>query len=95
MVKTGCLSKRRQFVLRPQIDRMASVAGCNVKRFDSLRHVTYIGGNGAVEIRLLWPDVPPTVLLSKPGLDAEAYPQLARRLRMSICERNAEGRKND
>jgi hypothetical protein len=35
----------------PQPDRMSSVAGCDVKRFDNLRHITYISGNGAIEIR--------------------------------------------
>ena len=37
----------------PQTDRMSSVEGCDVKRFDSLRHVTYIAGNGAMEVRSL------------------------------------------
>jgi len=35
----------------PQQDRMSSVAGSDVKRFDSLRHITYIAPNGAIEIR--------------------------------------------
>lgn len=35
----------------PQPDRMSSVAECDVKRFDNLRHITYISGNGAIEIR--------------------------------------------
>lgn len=35
----------------PQSDRMSSVEGCDVKRFDNLRHITYIAGNGAIEIR--------------------------------------------
>jgi hypothetical protein len=35
----------------PQSDRMSSVEGCDVKRFDNLRHITYIAANGAIEIR--------------------------------------------
>jgi hypothetical protein len=35
----------------PQLDRMSSVEGCDVKRFDSLRHITYVAANGAIEIR--------------------------------------------
>jgi hypothetical protein len=35
----------------PQVDRMSSVDGCEVKRFDHLRHITYIAANGAIEIR--------------------------------------------
>lgn len=35
----------------PQSDRMSSVAECDVKRFDNLRHITYISANGAIEIR--------------------------------------------
>lgn len=37
----------------PRGDRMSSVGGCDVKRFDSLRHVTYIASNGAIEIRTM------------------------------------------
>ncbi len=37
----------------PQMDRMSSVQGEDVKRFDSLRHVTYIARNGAIEVRSL------------------------------------------
>lgn len=37
----------------PLMDRMSSVPGCDVKRFDSLRHVTYVAGNGAMEVRSL------------------------------------------
>lgn len=35
----------------PQSDRMSSVEGFDVKRFDNLRHITYIAANGAIEIR--------------------------------------------
>jgi len=35
----------------PRSDRMSSVAGCDVRRFDSIGHITYIGLNGAIEIR--------------------------------------------
>lgn len=35
----------------PQSDRMSRVAGCDVERFDNLRHITYISANGAIEIR--------------------------------------------
>lgn len=35
----------------PQTDRMSSVPECTVKRFDSLRHITYIAKNGSIEIR--------------------------------------------
>lgn len=37
----------------PQMDRMSSVKGCDIKRFDSRRHVTYIADNGAMEVRSL------------------------------------------
>lgn len=37
----------------PQSDRMSSVSGCEVKRFDNLRHITYVAANGAIEIRAL------------------------------------------
>lgn len=37
----------------PQMDRMSSVKGCDVKRFDSRRHVTYVSDNGAIELRSL------------------------------------------
>jgi|GEM_PF-2658772 len=37
----------------PQMDRMSSVPECDVKRFDSLRHVTYVANNGAMEVRSL------------------------------------------
>lgn len=37
----------------PQMDRMSRIEGCEVYRFDSLRHVTYIAENGAIEIRSL------------------------------------------
>lgn len=37
----------------PQMDRMSSVAGSDVKRFDSLGHVTYVASNGSMEIRSL------------------------------------------
>lgn len=42
-----------QRLFPPQMDRMASVEGYDVKRFDSRRHVTYIAGNGALEVRSL------------------------------------------
>lgn len=35
----------------PQEDRMSSVPESTVKRFDNLRHITYIAQNGAIEIR--------------------------------------------
>jgi hypothetical protein len=35
----------------PQFDRMSSVEGCEVKRFDHLRHITYIAANGAIKVR--------------------------------------------
>ena len=40
----------------PQMDRMSTVQQCDqsvVRRFDSLRHLTYIAENGAMEIRAL------------------------------------------
>jgi len=37
----------------PQMDRMSSVPGCDMKRFDNLRHVTYVADNGAMEVRSL------------------------------------------
>lgn len=42
-----------QRLFPPQMDRMSSVEGCDMKRFDSRRHVTYIAGNGALEVRSL------------------------------------------
>ncbi|HEV3025319.1 MAG TPA: hypothetical protein VGX76_22770 [Pirellulales bacterium] len=38
----------------PQSDRMSSVAGTDVKRFDSERHLTYIAPNGAMLICRRW-----------------------------------------
>lgn len=35
----------------PHSDRMSSVNGCDVKRFDNVAHITYIAANGAIEIR--------------------------------------------
>lgn len=35
----------------PQSDRMSSVEGCDVKRFENLRHISYIAAKGAIEIR--------------------------------------------
>ncbi|MFN6103647.1 MAG: hypothetical protein ACK5EA_04245 [Planctomycetaceae bacterium] len=35
----------------PQTDRMSHVEGCDVLRFDNLRHMTYNAANGAIEIR--------------------------------------------
>lgn len=37
----------------PQMDRMSRVRDCDVVRFDSRRHVTYIAGNGSIEVRSL------------------------------------------
>ena len=41
----------RIFAPHPQMDRMSSIAGGQLKRFDNLRHLTYIAANGAIEIR--------------------------------------------
>lgn len=35
----------------PQSDRMSSISCCDVKRFDNLKHITYIAANGAIEVR--------------------------------------------
>jgi len=35
----------------PKKDRMSSIEGADIKRFDSLRHSTYIAANGAIEIQ--------------------------------------------
>src|SRR6187455_2194862 len=35
----------------PRSDRMSSVEESEVKRFDNVRHITYIAENGAIEIR--------------------------------------------
>jgi len=35
----------------PQSDRMSSVERCAVKRFNNLRHITFIAANRAIEIR--------------------------------------------
>ena len=68
----------------PQRDRMSSIANCEVKRFDSLRHLTYIAPNGALEIRtkrLVSGAI--LVHFSKPGGDgrsvSEVCPQLSER----------------
>jgi hypothetical protein len=62
----------------PQTDRMSSVEGCDVKRFDSRRHVTYIATNGAMEIRLIRD---PVALFSKLASDGrgvcDVCPELA------------------
>ncbi|MEZ5944355.1 MAG: hypothetical protein R3C18_23450 [Planctomycetaceae bacterium] len=42
-----------QRLFPPQMDRMSSVQGCDLKRFDNRRHVTYIASNGAMEVRSL------------------------------------------
>jgi hypothetical protein len=66
----------------PQSDRMSSVEGCDVKRFDNVRHFTYIAGNGAIEIRSKRRKKGAIeVHFSKPGLDGRSIsvfcPQLA------------------
>lgn len=54
----------------PQRDRMSSIAGCDVQRFDSKRHITYIAANGALEIRgKRRPRESVVVLCSKAGAD--------------------------
>lgn len=35
----------------PRWDRMSSLEEYDIKRFDNLRHITYIAANGAIEIR--------------------------------------------
>jgi hypothetical protein len=66
----------------PGADRMSSVEGTSVKRFDSLGHLTYIAPNGAIEIRtkrLIAGNI--VVHFSKPGRDGrglcEVCPQLS------------------
>jgi len=66
----------------PQSDRMSNVEGCDVKRFDNVRHITYIAGNGAIEIRSKRRKKGAfEVHFSKPGLDGRSIsvvcPQLA------------------
>ena len=57
----------------PQSDRMSSVEEYDVKRFDSLRHITYIAGNGAIEIRSKRRKKEGIeVHFSKPGLDGRS-----------------------
>lgn len=56
----------------PQMDRMSSIVGYPVKRFDSLRHVTYIADNGAIEVRSLRVvDNKPTIHFTKAGADGK------------------------
>ncbi|MBS0204905.1 MAG: hypothetical protein JSS49_18515 [Planctomycetes bacterium] len=55
----------------PQTDRMSSVSGCDVKRFDSLRHITYIARNGAIEIRSRRKAEKPVIHFSKAGSDGK------------------------
>jgi hypothetical protein len=38
-------------IFPPKMDRMSSIEGTDVKRFDTVRHLTYIAPNGAIEIR--------------------------------------------
>ena len=37
----------------PQKDRMSSIQGSDVKRFENRRHRTYIAPNGAIEVRTI------------------------------------------
>ena len=64
----------------PQMDRMSSVAGSDVKRFDSKRHMTYIAPNGAIEVRLL-PMSKLVVYFSKPGDDGRTVCDVCPQLR--------------
>ena len=73
--------KELQRLFPPGTDRMSSVEGTEVKRFDSLGHVTYIAPNGAIEIRAKRSNTGQVVVhLSKPGSDglglSEVCPQL-------------------
>ena len=57
----------------PQLDRMSSVEECEVKRFDNLRHITFIAANGAIEIRSMRRKKGVIdVHFSKAGLDGRA-----------------------
>jgi len=73
--------KELERLFPPGIDRMSSVEGTDVKRFDSLGHVTYIAPNGAIEIRAKRSIAGQIVVhCSKPGSDgrglSEVCPQL-------------------
>lgn len=58
----------------PQLDNLRAVPGLPlVSRLRSLRHNTFIGANGSVEIRELPGD---TILLSKPGRDGRGVWEL-------------------
>lgn len=63
----------------PQPDRMSTVKDTEIKRLDSLRHVTFIGPNGAIEIRSSRD--PSAVAFSKAGSDGRSICDICPRLR--------------
>jgi hypothetical protein len=65
----------------PQRDRMSTIEGTEVKRFDSRRHVTFVGPNGAIEVRLS--NNPGAVVFSKSGSDGRSICEICPRLRDS------------
>lgn len=65
----------------PQSDRMSSVEGCDVKRFDNVRHITYIAANGAIEVRSKRrQEGVGEVHFSKPGFDGRSVTDCCPRL---------------
>ena len=65
----------------PQSDRTSSVEDCEVKRFDNVGHVTYIAGNGAIEIRSKRrKEGIIQVHFMKPGLDGRSIAEFCPRL---------------
>lgn len=63
----------------PQSDRMSTIEGTGIKRFDSLRHITYVGPNGAIEIRSSRDAT--AAYFSKPGRDGRSICDVDPRLR--------------
>ncbi len=66
----------------PQADRISTVEGYDLKRLDSLRHITYIAGNGAMEIRLKRrpKDGSDVAQFSKPGADGRSISDICPKL---------------
>lgn len=66
----------------PQADKALLLEEYGVKRFDSLRHVTYIAENGAIEIRSLRvTDGRVKVHFSKKGMDGRFLSEIHPRFR--------------
>ncbi len=69
-------------IFPPQTDRMSTLHGGVVMRFDSKRHVTYIGRNGAIEVRAITRrGLPIETVYSQLGADGQGVVDLLPELR--------------